>query len=264
MNICFSTLGCVDYSLEQILGLAERFGIGGIEIRGIGSQMNNALIEVLSVEYTARTESLLAAAGVRPVVLGTSCAFHSTEKYAQAMREGRESIDIATRLKVPYIRVFGNRITGERNECITRVGQGICELCRYAADKNVTVLLEVHGDFNTVENLVPVLNILNGHPNFGLIWDIAHTHRVYGRRWREFYDVMKPYIRHVHVKDLSDGDGGLTLPGKGDIPIIPIMKKMLDDGYGGFFSLEWEKKWHPELDGIEVALAHFMHIVQNI
>jgi hypothetical protein len=27
--------------------------------------------------------------------------------------------------------------------------------------------------------------------------------------------------------------------------------------YDGFVSFEWEKKWHPEIAGAEIALPHF-------
>jgi hypothetical protein len=30
-----------------------------------------------------------------------------------------------------------------------------------------------------------------------------------------------------------------------------MMLQMISDGYEGYFSLEWEKKWHPELRDAE-------------
>ena len=40
MKLCMSTLGCAERSLEESASLCERFGIGGIELRGIGSEMD--------------------------------------------------------------------------------------------------------------------------------------------------------------------------------------------------------------------------------
>lgn len=261
MNICFSTLGCTDRSLADILELAVNYGIGGLEIRGIDSRMNNADIPELSAQSTDKTLRMLDSAGVKPIVLGTSCKFHDAEKLDKAIKEGQESIDIAARLKIPYIRVFGNNIKGNAEECSARVAGGIAQLCEYARGTGVSVLLEVHGDFITVETLLPIVEQLREYDNFGLIWDIAHTHRVYRERWHEFYDVMKPHVRHVHVKDLRDSDNALVLPGQGNIPIKPIVDALLCDGYSGCFSLEWERKWHPELDDIEVALSEFVKVV---
>lgn len=37
----------------------------------------------------------------------------------------------------------------------------------------------------------------------------------------------------------------LCLIGEGVIPIKEIVKTLESDGYSGYMSLEWEKKWHP-------------------
>lgn len=264
MKLCFSTLGCTEKSLEEILALANRFSVRGIEIRGIGGQMENREIAAFKPESATRTVQLLADSGVTPVVLGTSCMFHTEELYRKAIQEGTDSIDIAARLRIPYIRVFGNNVVGDRLSCAKQVANGIAELCRYAEHRNVTVLLEVHGDYNTEKTLAPVLEALSGTVNFGLIWDIAHSHRAYGKDWLPFYQAIRPYIRHIHIKDVSDDTAALTLPGDGDIPILPIARRLLEDGYDGYFSLEWEKKWHPELPAFELAMTRFTELMRTL
>lgn len=264
MKFCFSTLGCTEKNLEEIIALAKSFSVSGLEIRGIGGQMDNTEIVDFKPENATKTKQLMLDSGIVPVVLGTSCMFQTEELYVKAMREGKDCICIAQPLEIPYIRVFGNNIVGNRAVCTQRVVNGIAELCRFAADRNVSVLLEVHGDYNTAETLSPVLKALNGYANFGLIWDIAHSHRAYGENWQEFYREIRYYIRHVHIKDFSDATGALTLPGEGDIPILPIVRQLLDDGYDGYFSLEWEKKWHPELPALEIALTHFTDLLKEL
>lgn len=263
MKLCFSTLGCTEKNLDEIVALAKRFSVTGIEIRGIGGQMNNTEIPDLKPENITTTKRFLSDSGIVPVVLGTSCMFHTEELYAKAMQEGKDSLRIARLMGIPSIRVFGNRIAGDLRTCTQRVCRGIAELCR-TADQKTDVLLEVHGDYNTAETLLPVLDALSEYQNFGLIWDIAHSHSVYGENWLPFYQAVRPYIRHVHIKDLSDATGLLTLPGDGDIPILPIVNRLLADGYDGYFSLEWEKKWHPELPAFELALARFSELMKRV
>ena len=264
MNLCFSTLGCTESSLNEIIATAGRFGIGGLEIRGIDGVLNNALIPDFAPERMEQTKSALSVAGLRPIVVGTSCAFHNEKKAEAAAKEGRESIDIAAALGAPYIRVFGNNLVGDPEKCTAEVIVGIRDLCLYASTRGVTVLLEVHGDFNRVETLTPIVEALGGMQSFGLIWDVAHSHRVYHEGWREFYAAMRPYIKHIHLKDVRDADNALVLTGKGDIPIADIVRTLLSDGYSGHFSLEWEKKWHPELDSMEVALEHYTRLMAQI
>ena len=263
LKLCFSTLGCVEKGLDEVISLARNHGIEALEIRGLGGNISTSDIKEFYTESATNTKNELSKSALLPLVLGTSCMFHTEEKYAKAMVEGKESIDIAERIGFPFIRVFGNNITEDKECCIARVCGGISELCSYAADKNVCVLLEVHGDFNTSEALLPIIDSLKDTKNFGLIWDVAHTHRVYRKEWREFYEAMKPYIRHVHIKDVRDSDDSLCQVGEGNIPISDIVTALIDDGYDGYFSLEWEKKWHPELGCIEDALKNFTDIIRG-
>ena len=255
MKLCFSTLGCVDKSLGEVLVLAEAYSVEGIELRGLGGEIANGKIRDFAAENASSTKTLFERNGKIPVVLGTSCAFHTEEKREKALREGREAIDIAFSLGIPYIRVFGNALTADRDACYDRVISGIASLCRYAEGKGVTVLLEVHGDYVTAERLLPITEVLGDLSTFGLIWDVAHSHKATGADFLPFYRAMRRYIRHVHLKDLRDSDKALVLPGEGDIPLCEIVRTMEADGYTGYFSLEWEKHWHPELPKIEDALA---------
>ena len=41
-------------------------------------------------------------------------------------------------------------------------------------------------------------------------------------------------------------------------------KELIEDGYTGYFSLEWERKWEPELEPIEIALEHYKKLLEVI
>ncbi len=264
MKLCFSTLGCADRLLEEIISLANKYSVRMIEIRGVGGVINNSEIKEFSEQSARKTKEKLAAAGITPFILGTSVSFHSPEFYDAKMKEGRESAEIAARLGIKNIRVFGDRIEDDREECISRVIKGLRELCDYAAPLGVSVFLEIHGHFNTAENVLPVATALRDKKNFGIIWDIEHTHKTYGSDWEKFYLALRTYIKHVHVKDFSDSRAALSAIGEGDVPIIPILARLKNDGYTGAVSLEWEEKWHPELGRIEPALESFTAIVKAL
>ena len=265
MKLCFSTLGCTDKSLCEILTLAEAYGIRALEIRGMDGIMDNRQIEALRAANCEQTLEMFARSNVTPWVLGTSCSFHHPDKCSAAVEEGKACIDIAERLGIPYIRVFGNNLIGdteeERTACLTRVISGIQAVCDHASATSVTVLLEVHGDYNKIETLKPITDALSDRTHFGLIWDIAHT-KAYGDEWTMFYQTFKPYIRHIHIKDYAMAAQKLVLPGEGDLPILPIAQTLLADGFDGCFSLEWEKKWHPELPEIEEALKAYVSMMR--
>ena len=262
MKLCFSTLGCSERELSQILALASDFNIKALEIRGIGGELNNSKILDFEASRIKDTKEHFNSSGISPVVLGTSCSFHKAENFNAAIVEGRRSIDIAASLNIPYIRVFGNNIIEPREECISRVTEGISTLCNYAEERSVTVLLEVHGDYNTVETLKPLTDSLGKRKSFGLIWDVGHTHAPYGKDYEVFYTEMREFIKHIHIKDKS-GDT-LTQIGDGDIPLSDILKTLKNNGYQGYISLEWEKRWHPELESIESALKRFTDLLKGL
>jgi sugar phosphate isomerase/epimerase len=166
---------------------------------------------------------------------------------------------------VPAIRVFGDLIESEavREAVLARVAEGLKVLCGYALGKNVTVLWEVHGDFNTIENMMPVIEQVRDYPAFGILWDIPNSDAPYGENWPVFYEAIKPYIKHTHIKDHKKS-GELTLIGEGNVPIADTVRTLLADGYDGWFSLEWEKKWHPEIQEPDIAFPGYIAYMNGI
>ena len=140
MKLCFSTLGCTDYSLDEVLALAKGYRIGAVEIRGLGGQMDNAKIDALSEENTEKTVRRLKEAGVCPAVLGTSVSFHKKGGLDDALAEGINALKIAERVGFMGVRVFGNVIEGDEGECVERVIDGLRRLCDYAMQTNIYIL----------------------------------------------------------------------------------------------------------------------------
>lgn len=258
MKFCFSTLGCTEYSLEEALALANRFEISALELRGLCNEVNIRKMKELLPENRAETKAKFVEDGVTPLILGTSCSFHDEAKFDNFILEGIYAIDAARDIGFRGIRVFGNNIKGDENECLDRIARGISILCEYALDKGVEVLLETHGDVNTAERLSKVAEACRKYENFGFIWDVCHTRLTYGENWRTFCDDFRHLIRHVHLKDVSPY--GLTLPGEGTLPLLEMAQYLVSNGYDGAFSLEWERKWHPELPPIEDALTAMLEI----
>lgn len=267
MKLAFSTLGCPNWSFEQVLDQAQRMRFDAIEIRGIEGQMEASEIPWLMPGRQQTTRNMLRDCGLSICAFGSSISFHDLA-LADRMREsGRQTIDICANMDIPYMRVFGNNIPNgmSQEDAAARVADGINALCDYAQGTDVRILLEVHGDFNTVEIIGSVIEKMN-HEKAGILWDIAHSDRVYKEDFLPFYETIKPYLYHVHIKDhkrLPDGRTALCHVGDGDIPIRQIRNVLLKDGYKGYFSLEWEKKWHPELAEPEQEFPTFRAFMEE-
>lgn len=268
MKLSVSTLGCPGLSLPEILDLTDRAGISGIEVRGIGGIVDSAKIPCFSPEEAEATRTLLRERGKTIVGLGTSVQLHDASKFEANTKEGLEAIEVAHRMGIPAIRVFGNDLpdTDGRREAIDTLLRQYNLLCDRAEEVGVFVNLEIHGTVNTVENLIPVLDGMSRRPAFGIIWDVMHTDRAYGDKWDPVYRLIRPFIRHVHIKDHERGSTPpfhLVPLGEGDIPLVSIVNRLRKDGYDGYFSFEWEKLWHPDLAPAEVVFPHFANFMKQ-
>lgn len=267
MKLAFSTLACPEWSWDRVLNNAARLGFDGIEIRGIESEMNLDRIEALQPEQVVETKSRLKKLSLEVCCLGTSATFHDPKVYDRAIKEGRDSIDIAQRLGVPYIRIFGDRIPdpARKQETIEIVARGFGELATYAEQTGVTVLIETHGDFSNSDALLEVLERTKGTAK-GVIWDINHPYKLAGEPMAQTYSKLSRYIKHAHIKD-TIGEGYSAkhcLVGQGDVPVKEVVDLLRQGGYDGWLSFEFEKRWHPEIEEPEVALSAYVQYMRSI
>jgi sugar phosphate isomerase/epimerase len=103
------------------------------------------------------------------------------------------------------------------------------------------------------------------HSNVGLVWDFANMWTITKEPPAEAYRLLKKYIHHVHVKDAKQEDGKLKYVrlGQGDVPVAEAIGALARDGYKGFYSYEWEKLWHPELEEPENVLADYPSVMKK-
>ena len=264
MKLCFSTLGCPDWDFETIVKNAADTGFCGVEVRGIKDELMSHLIPAFLPENQDETNELLKRNGVKICGLGTSVSFQDFENRAAKLDEGRRAVDLCRQMNIPFARVFGDYIVDQHT--VGNVISGIAELCEYSHGSGVKLLLEVHGSFNTVEMLTPVVEELKGYDNFGIIWDVANSDMVYGKNYRAFYDFIRPYTAHIHITDhvIDEDKISHKIIGEGDVPIREIVRELLTDGFDGCFSLEWEKRWHRELAEPEEVFPQFIRFMESI
>jgi sugar phosphate isomerase/epimerase len=79
------------------------------------------------------------------------------------------------------------------------------------------------------------------------------------------YEKLKTYIYHTHIKDLKiiDGKERYVLLGKGETPIFEAIDILAKNNYKGYYSFEWEKMWHPEIEEPEIALADYPKVMRE-
>jgi sugar phosphate isomerase/epimerase len=267
LPIGFSTLGCPKWTWIQTLDFAAAHGFAAVELRGVLDQMDLSKVPEFQPDRLAQTKRELADRGLVVPDLGASINLHEQDqaRKAAAMAETRRFIDLASAMGTPYVRVFGNEYPKgmERKAVLEYIGAGLRELGEYGRPRNVSVILESHGQFTDSPTLLELMQIANS-PNVALLWDAHHTY-VGGEQPEATVAALGKYIRHTHLKDsVPDGkDRRYVLTGTGEVPVKRQVAALARIGYRGYYSFEWEKRWHPEIAEPEVAFAQYATVMSG-
>jgi sugar phosphate isomerase/epimerase len=259
--IAFSTLGCPAWSWKTGLEQANRLGYMALELRGIAGEMDLTKVPELAGTRQADAMRDLAALGIVISDLGASAVMHETGAAREkAFDEGRRFIDLAHALRVPYVRMFGDKIPAgeDRAVAIARVVDGFREMSAYASKAGVTILMESHGDFTHSDDIRRVYEGV-GSQSFAILWDAHHTFAAGHEAPAATWAALGAWVRHTHLKDSrpQGADRRYVLTGAGDVPVKTQVEVLAKNGYKGYYCFEWEKKWHPEIEDPEVAFPHY-------
>jgi sugar phosphate isomerase/epimerase len=266
LPLAFSTLGCPTWEWMKILEFAQANGFAAIELRGIMGNLDLPSCPEFAPGRIAQSKKEVLDHGLKISDLGASSEMHVTdpEKREKQLADARRFIDLASALEVPYVRVFGNKIEGPREEVIARVAGGLHELGEYGRPKGVTVIIESHGDFVQSPTLKEVLTRADSK-SVALLWDAHHTYADGHEQPEQTVAELGPWIRHTHLKDsVPDGKGRrYVLTGRGDVPVERQVMALRRIGYKGYYCFEWEKMWHPDIQEPEVAFADYAKVMSG-
>ncbi|HEX5154638.1 MAG TPA: sugar phosphate isomerase/epimerase family protein [Parafilimonas sp.] len=260
--LSFSTLGCPDWDFEKITAFAAANKYDGIEIRGIQRELYLPNSPVFSRENINATIQKMKDRNLKFVDLGSSATLHFPEgdEREKNLDEGRRFIDLAQQIACPYIRVYPNNFPKGQDKQATKdlIVKGLLELGDYAKGSNVTVLMETHGDAVYIADIADIAKA-SEHENTGLVWDPYNMWSVTKESPASAYDALKKYIKHTHIKDSRkiNGKEQFVLLGTGDSYIFEAIDILVKNKFPGYYSFEWEKLWHPEIDDPEIAIADY-------
>lgn len=109
-----------------------------------------------------------------------------------------------------------------------------------ARDAGIQLTVETHRGQLT-EFPEHACELVDKVPGLGLTLDPAHYYA--GPNDGEAFDIVYPYVRHVHVRDGARGRENIQVPmGEGDIDFGEIMSALAAQGYRGAFSVEYIDK----------------------
>lgn len=255
LSFCLSSLGCPDFSLEHVLELAARHGIGAVELRTVGGTVD---LQALFAQQYGTPEKLAAvvrASGVRVAALDASlhlaCATAAEREQVVAFAPWAEA------LGVRWIRVFdGGKAATDAELAEAAETLRWWRALRGERGWKVDVMVETHDSLFTAAAIERFAGLV---PDVAILWDSHHTWRKGGEDPLDTWPRIRARVVHIHVKDSIPVPSArhpftYVLPGDGGFPLHPLLAALRADGYAGLVSLEWEKQWHPYLPPLEDAL----------
>jgi sugar phosphate isomerase/epimerase len=248
--LAFSTLGCPVWDLPRILSAAREYGYNAVELRGYLDQMDLPLADPFTPANRTETRRRFEDAGV-----AVCCVSSSGTVAKNNLDHVKAHAELAGALGCPRVRVFGGKLPDDlpHAEGIARFAETLRAFGDAAQEAGVYIVLETHDSFSKGAEVAELL-AATAHPAVFSLWDLHHPYRE-GESLEETNRYLAPTLRHVHVKDGAAGN--YTLLGEGDVPVFPMLDLVLGGGYDGPISLEWEKRWKPDIAEPEVAFPQY-------
>lgn len=256
----------VSQNLTVAAEFAHRYGIEGLELRSV----DNVNIFSFSDEMAREADRLLRGEG-----LAVSCLSAPLFKFDIGDMAARKACTESLRRAIDHCAMFGCTLI--RGFAFLRPENGVIpyeaiagayhEILPLLDDTGITICLESDPTVNgrSAQELVRCIKAI-GSEKVQAVWDPGNLLFVpEGENAQESFDLMKPYIRHVHIKDavrLPEGGAKAVRIGTGEADTALQMRLLADLNYSGWMSLETHYRLDKQLDEALIRIpggAEFSH-----
>jgi sugar phosphate isomerase/epimerase len=263
-RLAFSTLAFPGATLAMALSLGRSWGYAGVELRLIDGEL---IDPSMPAGDRARVRRTLARAGLPAVAVDSSVRLTDDDPGPEL----RRFLELASEWSAPLVRVFGGALTAgdpaARGEQLRAAARAL-ESCLPLAERlGVAIGVETHDAFSASSVVAELLSMVDSawvdSARVGAVWDSHHPHRM-GESPAEVYRNLGGRILLAQVKDARrvPPDGWrLVLLGEGEVPVREMLGLLVAGGYPHWISVEWEKRWHPEIEPPEVALPQHLGLL---
>jgi len=262
-RIAFSTLAFPDASLASAVSLGRRWGYAGVELRLIDGELIDPRMPAPARAQVKRT---VTGAGLPVVAVDSSIRLTGEDPGPDL----RRFLELASDWEAPLVRVFGGALAldrAERQDQLRAAARVLEASVPVARRLGVAIGVETHDDFSASSVVASLLDLSDSEgadPEWvGAVWDSHHPHRV-GESPADVYANLGRRILLAQVKDARRTPGGdweLVLLGEGEVPVREMLGLLASGGYRNWISVEWEKRWHPEIAEPEVALPQYRSVL---
>ncbi len=223
--------------LDLQLAALQEWDVTHLELRAADS----VNVSDFTPEKVREVKAKLEAAGISVSSIGSPLGkIGIQEDFAPHLDKLKRTLEIQKELGAPYVRMFSFYIPQDQNpadfreEVLDRLGRMVEEAKAWDS-----VLLhenekDIYGD--NASRCKELMDAFYG-PHFQAVFDFANFVQV-GQETLPAYELLKPYVTYVHVKDAQWGTGTVVPAGQGDGHVGEILADLIGGGWKGFLSLE--------------------------
>ena len=234
----------ISQDFDRAVGIARRFRLDGVELRSAWDKNPHELdrSELGKVVALVREAGMAVPCISAPVF---KCLLREDREYREHVEILRRSIAVAQELGARLVRGFTFWEAGDFAENLEEIAARIATVEPLLRRNDIVLVIESDpATFaNSNEKLARVLTLI-ASDHIRALWDPGNNLYVAGagRPYPEGYELVKPYLAHVHVKDVRrDSVTGVydaCMLGAGEVGFRDVFKRLALDGYDGWLSLE--------------------------
>ncbi|MDR1560241.1 MAG: AMP-binding protein [Clostridiales bacterium] len=265
MKISFSTLACPKWGWQEICSTAKDFGFDGIEVRGLGDDIFAVRSKPFSEVELPDTIRKLDAMRLCVPCFSSDRSLKFEDKAEENFEEISAYVQLAAKIGAPYVRVLADQkmhVDGEVDD--DSVIRQLKRLAPVAEKYSVTLLVETNGVYADTARLRKLLESIASDA-VAALWDMHHPYRFFGESPETTAQNLGAFIKHAHVKDsvMENNRVKYRLMGEGDIPFGRMFRALESINFDGFVSLEWTKRYMPDLEDGGVVIPQFANFMSS-
>jgi len=270
-KIAGHTMGTPEYTVCEAIELFGKIGADGVEIIVQDGYISGIPCDCSS-DLLAEIKKCAEDNHIDIICLTPyNSNFNSLDENVRQEEIGaiKKVIGYCDYLGARYIRIYGGNLVAGDTENISAKREYLIQSLRYlgdlAAKKGVTLVVENH--FNTMavsaKDSAALIRDVN-HKAVRILYDQANLTFTENEDYEDAIRIQQRYVSYMHVKDLVFQEGKsfassdvarpndaernvyTRIVGEGVIKWPEILKMVKEQGYDGWLSLEYERRWHPE------------------
>ncbi len=246
IKLAFLSSTCPEWTFEQMVDGAKRYGYEGIDLRVEWGHRHGIELDT-PAERRRQARRYAEEQGIAISCLAISARFAraTPEERDAAVEQVQRYAALAKDLGSPLIRVFGGNLPEGHTmaDLKAETARALGQAAEAAAPFGVTPCLETHDQHNHPDDVAWIVEHA-GHPNVGVVWHPAHHLRL-GISVDEAYPKIRRWVRHLHLQEWPKGGvqpggrPGLLRFGEGDNHLLRAFELLERDGFDGYAANEW-------------------------